>query len=109
MKTKIVLALLVTNLLWLAAYVHLNGKRNDYRNQIVKAEDAIKTLPQRDVYYIGQKPNGNLFVYCLNQGDESPNVSYVGSRRLEITCGKPDPYAAFGPPVNADGTVAKEQ
>jgi hypothetical protein len=86
-KTLILALLIVPNMLWFAAYVHLNGKRNDYRNQIVKAEDAIKSLPQRDVYFIGQKPNGSLFVYCLNQGDESPNVSYVGSRRLEITCG----------------------
>jgi hypothetical protein len=83
---KIAALLVISNLVWFANYLKLDIERDGYRDQIIKAEDAIKSLPDRQKYFLGQEQNGDLIVTCVNGGD--PTIRGSKSYTLiDITCG----------------------
>lgn len=84
---KLIAAFVLTSIVWVAAYARLAHQRDDYRNRIIEAEDAIRTLPDSKVYFLGQERNGDLIVVCVNGGDPTLRGS-EDTLRLNISCGK---------------------
>lgn len=80
---KLIALLVVTNLLWFVVYVYTSIDRDEYRDQVIKADAAIKSLPDTKRYYLGQERNGDLIVTCLN--GNTPTA--VSGSVFDITCG----------------------
>jgi hypothetical protein len=89
MKTILIAVLAVTNAVCFAAYVSVAVERNDYRGQISRAEDAIRSLPDRQKYFIGEEKNGDLLVYCVDRtADPTIRGGSGDDLILNITCGE---------------------
>jgi hypothetical protein len=84
----LIAVLALTNAVWFTGYVALSIERDDYRNQIIRAEDAIRSLPDRQKYFIGEEKNGDLLVMC-NDKTADPTIRGGSGDNLilNITCG----------------------